>query len=186
MSEIFHISLHRRSLRLKLSTFHSKHRIYLIVAAIYKSVHFVVLYAFVAFRGDLRILLQLLINKTQTWNSGNLFAAVPLYAPDMIRGVTICFLLGDTFTLSRPLINSLLSVADSTARNLMERMCWVTFAIVIMLPASRASPLTGLASLDISVIFTPALFVICSKNEKRCDDGFAGGTSTVEVTKYSP
>ena len=119
--------------------------------------------------------------------TGSLFAVVPLHAPDMIRGVTICFLLGDTFTLSMPLINSLLSVADSTARNLTERMCWVSFAIVIMLPASRDSPLTGLASLDISVIFTPALFVICSKREKRCDDGgFAGGTSTVEATKDSP
>lgn len=34
------------------------------------------------------------------------------------------------------------------------------------------------------MIFTPALFVICSKSENRCDgDGFAGGTSTEEVMK---
>ena len=103
------------------------------------------------------------------------------YVPDMIKGMTIDFLLGDIFTLSLPLISSIFSVADSTARNLTGLICVVTLLIVIMLLGSMFSPLSGLESLDIRVTFTPALLVIC----KRIVNNWDGGGSDGGVSKQN-
>ena len=100
----------------------------------------------------------------------------------MIKGITICFLLGEMFTLSMPLISSRFSVADSTARNLMGLICVVTLLTVIMALGSMFSPLSGLASFDINVTLTPALLVICSRIENSWDGGgIDGGISKQSI-----
>jgi len=106
------------------------------------------------------------------------------YLPDMTRGIIICFVLGDTLTLSFPFISSRFSVAESTAKNLTGFMCDVSLLTVSMLLGSSLSPFSGLASFDITVTWHPALFVICRRIENKFEGGGnTGGTSTIKNTK---
>ena len=103
------------------------------------------------------------------------------YLPDMTRGIIICFVLGETLTLSMPFISSRFSVAESTAKNLTGFMCDVSLLTVSMLLGSRFSPFNGLASFDITVAWHPALFVICRRIENKLEDGGnTGGTSKIK------
>ena len=108
------------------------------------------------------------------------------YSPDMTRGIIICFVLGDTLTLSLPFISSRFSVAESTAKNLTGFMCDVSLLTVSMLLGSRVSPFNGLASFDITVTWHPALFVICRRIENKLEGGGnTGGTSKVKKTEQN-
>lgn len=101
----------------------------------------------------------------------------------MTRGIIICFVLGETLTLSTPFISSRFSVAESTARNLIGFMCDVSLLTVSMLLGSRVSPFSGLASFDIRVTWHPALFVICRRIENSWEGGGkTGGTSKIKNT----
>lgn len=103
------------------------------------------------------------------------------YLPDMTRGIIICFVLGETLTLSIPFISSRFSVAESTAKNLTGFMCDVSLLTVSMLLGSRFSPFNGLASFDITVTWHPALFVICRRIENKLEGGGnTGGTSKIK------
>lgn len=121
-----------------------------------------------------------------SWNSIDNFSSSTNYLPDMTRGIIICFVLGDTLTLSMPFIRSRFSVAESTAKNLTGFMCDVSLLTVSMLLGSKVSPFNGLASFDITVTWHPALFVICRRIENKLEDGGnTGGTSKVKKTEQN-